>query len=384
MKFKVLMIDSLIGNDYTLCLCSSLSRFGADITLIVPENKEIRFPVNFVVKRIAPTKDNRYSKKKKLLKFIQYFLILLKLIIKGKNVIVHYQFFRNKIETLFYILLKLLGANLIHTAHNVLPHETSKIDYILYFLIYKSSNMIIAHSNYIKNELSKKFKIKVNKIIIIPHGNFDIYLPPKGIDKNLARKYFGLSNEDDVILFFGYIRENKGLDLLLDAFEIVAESNPRLKLIIAGSVQSNKLRKNYEQKISIMKSRDRIVKDFNFITFNDVAQYFLAADIVALPYKNIYHSGVVHLAYSFGRPIIATRVGDFEEMTENGQSGYLTPENETTSFARTIIVAFSNKSKLLKMGQYAKKLSQSKYSWNEIAHHTGKLYENIIKSNRCF
>ena len=116
--------------------------------------------------------------------------------------IVHYQFFRRKrIESLYFWVLSLLGVNLINTAHNVMPHEKHKVDYLLKRLVYRSSKAIIAHSSYVKNQITKKFKIHAAKIQVIPHGDFDIYLPQNPITKNEAKKKFNLSADDDVLLF---------------------------------------------------------------------------------------------------------------------------------------------------------------------------------------
>ncbi len=373
------MVDSLVGNDYSVCLCSGLDSAAADITLIVPENRAISIPIHFPVKYWAPTKKAGYSRLKKSIKYIRFLLQLLIFIKQSHTDIVHYQFFRRKrIESLYFWVLSLLGVNLINTAHNVMPHEKHKVDYLFKLLVYRSSKAIIAHSSYVKKQIVKNFKINAAKIQVIPHGDFDIYLPQNAITKNEAKKKFNLSADDDVLLFFGSIREYKGLDLLLDAFQIASESNGRLKLIVAGKPFTPELEHRYKEKISQIRSNDRIIFHSNFIPNEDVANYFIAADIVVLPYKNIYHSGLVHLAFSFGRPIIATRVGDFNETIEHGKSGYLLNKNDAESLAEMIGDVFSNADNLVKMGGFIRNLSQTKYAWSHIARKTKRLYGEVL------
>jgi glycosyltransferase involved in cell wall biosynthesis len=96
-----------------------------------------------------------------------------------------------------------------------------------------------------------------------------------------------------------------------------------------------------------------------------------------LPYKNIYHSGLMHLAYSFSKPVIATRVGDFEETIKEGKSGFLVDKGDVSGMAKTIDEAFNDKRNLKEMGQFARKLSEQEYSWKVIASKTNDLYNSI-------
>ena len=244
-------------------------------------------------------------------------------------------------------------------------------------IIYKSSTAIIAHSNYIKNLLQEKFQFNFSKIVIIPHGNYNHYKSKKNISKTDARKKLNLSKQDNVLLFFGFIRKYKGLDLLLDAFEKAVGQNKNLKLIIAGEPITKQLETEYRERIAQLPENNNIHFFSEFIPNDQIAPYFIASDIVALPYKNIYHSGLMHLAFSFGKPIIATRVGDFTETIEQGKSGFILKKNDSANLAKTIISAFADKNKLQEMGKYVTELNENKYSWDKIAFQTKRLYEKV-------
>ncbi len=375
---KVLMIDALVGSDYSDCLCSALKKAGTDIALIVPENKHTKPSIDFPILKWMPRKDKQAGGKLvKIFKFMVYLIKVLKYIHQNKVAIVHYQFFRRKSEVLFFYFLKMLKIKLVYTAHNVLPHENRRYDFKIQAFVLKTSTAIIAHTQFIKNKLLETFDIENDKIFVIAHGNYDSQLPEKQISKEQARKNLNINENENVILFFGAIKEYKGLDLLLDAFEIAASKMQNLKLVIAGSPDSNKIKEKYLNKINQLKAKNNIIYNFDYILTEKVADYFLAADIIALPYKNIYHSGIIHLAFSYGRPFVATDVGDFREMAEAGKCGKISPEKTASSFADTMLECFSDKTLLKEMGAYCKKVSDTKYSWDNIAKKTHNLYKNL-------
>lgn len=378
-SMRVTMIDALVGNDYSICLCSALHAVGVNVELITPANRVVNLPIDFPVRRWMPTKDPGRGKFWKTIHYFGYLARLIAYVVKNNRgrQIVHFQFFRSeRIESLLFPLLRLLGVKLAFTAHNVLPHENSQVDYLFRFIVYTSANLIIVHSEHIKNKLAKNFRIDQEKVKVVPHGNFDHYIPRGPISRFEARASLNLSKTDNVALFFGFIREYKGLDTLLDAFEIYSSKGRQLRLVIAGAAHPPALENHYRRRIDQITSNGSILFHAGFIPSEKVAAYFSACDVVILPYKEIDHSGIVHLAYSFGRPLIATNVGDFAEVIEDGKSGYLLKENSAECLSETMLDAFSDTAHLEDMGNHARKLSETKYSWLEIAKRTRKLYES--------
>lgn len=378
---EALVVDSLVGNDYSLCLCAGLHDAGADVALVTVVNREKPFEIAYPLIRWAPPKQGG-GKVGKLFQYFGYLWRLYRFAARGRRTgqVLHFQFFRReRVESFYIAFLRMMGLRIVYTAHNIVPHEAAKIDRWLKALVYKSAHAIVVHSNYVKAALLDAFPMPDEKVHVIPHGNFDHYLPAQLIEKTTAREALGLAPHHKVLLFFGYIREYKGLDLLLDAFVLAAAKDPDLRLVIAGAPHTDALERSSKALIEKAGLGERVIFHARFIAHEDIAQYFVAADLVMLPYKHIYHSGIVHLAYSYGRPSLATNVGDFSETIENGRSGYILEENTAQALSAKILDAVQDPEKLCEMGRYAKALSSSKYSWVDIGKQTRTLYLSLRK-----
>lgn len=377
-KVNLLLVDSLISNDYTLCLALALVNEGISIKFVVPENRAFNENVPFEVKRWSPAKNDSYGKTVKAYKYFLYLTKVLLYSVYHRDIIIHFQFFRRRSDGILFYLMSLLGSHMVYTAHNVFPHERGAFDVYLQKLVYKGASRIIVHSDYIKRKILNNFNIDEKKINIIPHGNFDIYLPQQRLTKDQAREKLGLSPDDKVLLFFGLIRAYKGLDILLDAFNIAKECDPKLKILVVGRPMNDEVGETFTNKIESFAAGNRIIKRLEHIPSDDIQFYFEACDIVVLPYKNIDHSGIVHLAFSFAKPLIVSPVGDFPETIEEGKTGFVLTENTPEVLSKVILSAFSQNGRLAEMGNYAKYLNDTKYSWGEIGKCTAALYRDVL------
>ncbi|MBX2818367.1 MAG: glycosyltransferase family 4 protein [Rhodothermaceae bacterium] len=384
MAIRVLVVDALVGNDYSMCLGRGLTKTNVEVELVTVGERQAPFEITFPLRKWAPSKKASGSKIRKLGDYFKYLIRLYKHLKQTSSqiqTVAHFQFFRlERVETFYLLFLRLAGIRLVYTAHNILPHESSKIDRFLKYIVYKSSHGIIVHSAFIKDALLKAFNVDPNKIHVVPHGNFDHYLPETSLSNQEARDELGLAEEDIVLLFFGYIRAYKGLDMLLEAFDIAASKNKRLKLVIAGMPHTAELEKSTKAFIENSAAKDRILFHGRFIPHEEIKHFFVSADLVVLPYKHIYHSGIIHLAYSYGKAVLATNVGDFSETIVQEKSGYIVPENTVESFADHLLKLAENEELLPDMGEYARNLSSSKYSWTDIGKQTEAVYKSVLGS----
>lgn len=215
-------------------------------------------------------------------------------------------------------ILRLLGGevNKIGLIHNIIPHEKRIFDRTFARYFARVNDSFICLSTSVEKEL-KQFTNAT--AVSSPHPVYDSY--GELLSKKAARDHLGLSQDTPYLLFFGFIRDYKGLDLLLEAM-----ADPRLKkrgvrLIVAGEYYSDQ--EKYEQQITRLKIADRLDLHTHFIANQDVRYYFCAADLVVQPYRTATQSGISQLAYFFEKPMVVTRVGGLPEIVPHGKAGYV-------------------------------------------------------------
>ncbi len=200
---------------------------------------------------------------------------------------------------------------------NIIPHEKRIGDYMLAKYFANAVDGFISMSESVLDDLNT-FDSKKPKIFT-PHPVYDNFGAPK--NKQEARGKLNLDIKTNYILFFGFIRDYKGLDLLLRAMadERIKKSN--IKLIIAGEYYSNE--KYYLDLIKELNIEEQLVLATDFIPDSKVGDYFSACDIVVQPYKTATQSGVTQIAYHFEKPMIVTKVGGLPEIVPDGKVGYV-------------------------------------------------------------
>jgi glycosyltransferase involved in cell wall biosynthesis len=210
-------------------------------------------------------------------------------------------------------------------ADNVIPHEKRIGDkkFTQYFV--KPIDAFVTMSDKVMNDL-RKFTSKPAQQVVHPlYDNFGEALP-----KDEARKHLNIPTDQNIILFFGFIRQYKGLDLLLEAMKILKENtvNSSLqipKLLIAGEFYED--RKSYDTLIESYNLSSRLIQNTKFISDSEVRYYLSAADFVIQPYRNATQSGVTPLAYHFEKPMLVTNVGGLPDLVPHGKAGIVTEPN---------------------------------------------------------
>jgi glycosyltransferase involved in cell wall biosynthesis len=268
-------------------------------------------------------------------------------------------------------ILKIVQRNkhtrIIAITDNVVPHEKRPGDkaFTRYFL--SACHAFITMSDKVLADL-KQFNA-AGPVVKVVHPLYDNFGDP--VEKAAARKRIGLTPDSAVVLFFGFIRKYKGLDILLQAVDILKKSHWQppsgsWKLLIAGEFYEDKER--YEQLINQLDIREQLLLKTDFIANNEVKYYFSAADVVIQPYRNATQSGVTPLAYHFDKPMIVTNVGALPDYVPHEKAG-LVAEPNPESLAKTI-------QRYFELGEDYFILSlqneKSKYSWTV-------LVESILK-----
>ncbi len=206
---------------------------------------------------------------------------------------------------------------------NIVPHEKRFGDRILASYFVNSVDAFIAMSDSVLNDLSQFNQTKPRAIS--PHPLFDNF--GEAVTKKEAYHHLGLAPNEEHLLFFGFIRDYKGLDLLLQAMADERVRRLNMKLIVAGEFYTDA--KPYADLIRQLNLQDKLVLKTDFIPDSEVRYYFCAADMVVQPYKHATQSGVTQICYHFNRPMLVTNVGGLADTVPHLKVGVVTePSSE--------------------------------------------------------
>ncbi|MBC8044983.1 MAG: glycosyltransferase [Rhizobacter sp.] len=249
-------------------------------------------------------------------------------------------------------------AKVIYILDNFIPHEKRFGDGALRWLATRFVDGYIAMSDAVEHDLTRELpEARYKKS---SHPVYDIFGEP--VEKNIARAQLGIDQNAEVILFFGYIRKYKGLDVLLDAMPEIVKSKPRLKLLVVGEFYGDE--QFYREKIGAMNLWPFITLVSDYVPNEHVAGYFCASDAVVLPYRSATQSGIVQIAYHFARPAIVTGVGGLGEVVIDGKTGFVVPPESPAPLAAAVIRFFGD----TETGFEANvKAEQKKYTWEAFA-----------------
>jgi glycosyltransferase involved in cell wall biosynthesis len=180
------------------------------------------------------------------------------------------------------------------------------------------------------------------------------------MSKAAAKAALGIRAER-VVLFFGFIREYKGLRYLIESLPFV-RAKLDVHLLIAGEVWGDA--KLYHELISRLGMASSVTLVGNYIPNEEVARYFAASDLVVIPYVSATQSGIVQLAYGFGKPVVVSRVGGLPEVVEEGVTGYLVPPKDSASISNAVL-DFYQHSREAGMSE-AVRQKRSAFSWERL------------------
>lgn len=292
-------------------------------------------------------------------------------------------------RTLLLIYFKLLGKRIVFTAHNVNAGERDGSDSLFnrwsLRMQYRLVDHIFVHTEKMRSQVIDVFGARKEKISIIPFGTYDM-VPQTLLTCSEAKRGLGVRETDHTILFFGRIVPYKGIDLLVDAFLRIANQNPKYRLVIAGEPMkgAEQYWEGVRGKIEKSAAREQVSLHSRFIADQEIELYFKAADVLVLPYTQIFQSGVLFMSYSFGLPVIATDVGSFNDDIIAGVTGYVCRQNDSTDLARVIEEYFGSElfGELDVRRTWIKNSIQASHSWNIAASMTADVYAQLLRDKQ--
>ncbi len=248
-------------------------------------------------------------------------------------------------------------SKVISIIDNIIPHEKRPGDKQLASYWVNSVDGFVTMSRAVLDDLNLFDKHKPKKYC--PHPLYDHY--GDITDKTEAKKALGLDVKTNYMLFFGFIRDYKGLDILLQAMDDEYIKSNNIKLLVAGEFYTDS--KPYFDLIEKHGLKDIVIMSNDFIPDSKVALYFNAADVVVQPYKDATQSGVTQIAYHFETPIITTNVGGLAEIVPDGEVGFVTAPN--VSEIQNAIVKFYKEENSSQFEENVRRL-KTKYSWDNM------------------
>lgn len=293
--------------------------------------------------------------------------------------IVHAQWWSYVLAPIYITILGiaryLRRKQIVLTVHNVRPHETGGLQELANKSVFRLAHRYIVHSEDNKRVFADSYGIAPEKITVIPHG---VLLPEgglRGTSKADAREKLDVPQDAKVVLFFGIIREYKGLDDLLVAFSAVSKDNPNAYLVVAGKPWEDW--GAYQQIIDSHNMSEKVRLNLSFIKEGDIEDYYRAADVVVLPYKHFdSQSGAAALALPFHKAVIVTKVGGLQDIVLDKEA-LVRPESPK-ELAKAIAGVLNDETLQAKLEKSSEKLSRS-LDWSAIAQQTRALYEELTR-----
>jgi glycosyltransferase involved in cell wall biosynthesis len=292
---------------------------------------------------------------------------------KGDFDIVHIQ---NIIAPIDQYLLRYLAGKvpLIMTVHDTIPHVEKFVQRRSFLQrAYKHFDHLIVHYEGGKRNLIETYGVPAEKIVVIPHGLTMLDNFPHQED---ARQQLGIPLDKRILLFFGTIRPDKGLDILIQAMGQLKDERNNAMLVIAGKPSGEANFAEFNDLIKSLSLESHVIKSIRFIPDEEISDFFSAADICVLPYRQFdSQSGVLMQAYIHYKPILATDVGGIGDIVRADGIGVVVPPADVTALAQGIKEILHNYDRYL--GRCGRETT-IKYSWPHSAALTVKCYQDFL------
>ncbi len=367
-------------------LTQSLAAHGVSLDLI--GNDDLDCPqwkatpnVRFLNLRGDQTPD--VSRLAKALRVLKYYVRLIGYSVSAKPKIFHI-LWNNKFEyfdrTLLMLWYRLLGKRIVLTLHNINARrrdgKDSSLNRLTLRIQYRLSEQKFVHTERMKAELMEEFGEKEEQIVVIPFG-INNAVPNTSLTSAGARDRLGIQPTEKVLLFFGHIAPYKGLEYLVSAFQRIASYQAGYRLLIAGRPKScEQYWKAVQDEIDPYVKDGRVILRDHFIPDEDTEIYFKAADVLVLPYRYVYQSGVLFLGYSFGLPVLAADVGPLKEEIVEGKTGFAFQPESPDDLQKAVECYFESElyRDLSHRRAEIRDYAIERHSWDIVAQITRKVY----------
>lgn len=380
-KLRVAFIEPVGGHGgmdyYDVGLCAALGNEGVDVTLYTCDETAVNPQHPF---KTSYTYQSIYGSDPTWRRGLRYLYGTLKTLYHAKAnhaQISHFHFFHiGPLEFCNIFLAWLIRLKVIVTAHDIESFVSQLSSPVLTRWVYRLATHVITHNALSKQQLATIAQIPERKITIIPHGNYLHALRPLP-SLQAARVRLNLPQDANILLFFGQIKEVKGLDILLQAMPALLQQVPNTYLIIAGRVWKDDFAK-YEKIIQQNQIEPYCRTYIHYIPNEEVATFYAAADLVVLPYRKIYQSGVLLMAMSYCKPVLASDLDAMKQIIEHDQTGFLFPNGSVAALSATLVRLLMDKERLYQIARLGFEYIQKEHGWDTIGQQTMACYQQAV------
>lgn len=400
MRIAVIESDSAGGlAHYAFQVCAALSAAGAEVTLVTSPrwelaNLERSFSVEEVIRlwpaidtpvplgRTAPL-HRLWRRTRRIGRGLRYAWAwerLTRHLINMRPDIVQFSVIKFPFQSFFLYRMRRAGLTLTQICHEFEERDSrlrwlQPIDRPLSRSVFREFQVIFFHGEATADRFRRRYGALDADVRIIPHGNQSLIAEVADAGGDLRERY-GIAPDRPVVLFFGGLRPSKGLPDLVDAFAVVRQEI-EASLLIAGFPTTD-----FDPERLCGRARrrgvdDDVIVDAQYLPLEDVGPLVRTGSVVVLPYRTATASGVLQVAYAFGRPVIVTDVGDLPASVEHGETGLVVPARDPDQLARALVKMLSTPNDLERMGTAALRAAEERFSWDPIARQILDAYEGL-------
>ena len=384
---SVFMIDT-IGEHrgmhyYNFPLVDELNQLGIKVTLVTTIET-----VNHILRpktlTVLPGFKGIYGQAPKSIRGLRYGFSLLKIIywiMRDTPHIIHFHFPQIPIfDYFFFKILVKKSINYIITVHDVMPFEygsdVTVARHSMLHRIYQNASGLILNSTHAMQKLAELDQKLLKKTHLIYPGAYT-HFPTLELTSIEAKRNLGLEENTIILLVFGTIKQNKRLDLVIEAISQIVDKWPNIRLLIVGQPQNRDL----SSEISLVHSLDiskNVIWNLKKVNDEEMKMLFSAANVVIFPYQWIYQSAAVLMAMSLGKAVVATAVGSNQDTIINGKTGLLVSTTDARETAVAIQTLLSNPKFANQLAKAAKKEVTKRFSWKTNAKKTRHFYQQLL------
>jgi glycosyltransferase involved in cell wall biosynthesis len=383
---------------YNYHLGRALQRSGIDTTLVTSKTYELRnLAHNFRVVELLDlwdphrtvTRNRLWRETRRLLRGIRFaagWVQMVRFLRQEKPDVIVIGIIRFAFEYIFLLALRLSGFHLVEVVHDVHTFDhrpgkpilrESKAHTRQYNQIYALFDALFVHDRTNRREFLELYRLPAERVYAIPLPASDMLLelkPDRTADE--LRRDFNIAPGQKVVLFFGTLNKYKGVEILIQAFPAIYHATGA-RLVIAG-FPGKDIDPNALQALAAdLGIGDQIAWCLEYFPNERVASLMKIANVVVYPYRMITQSGALKVAYLFGKPVVASRVGGLPDVVEDGGTGFLVAPEDPDALAEAVIRILRDPQLARQMGQRGKFLSETQYSWCTVAERMKAVFETV-------